>query len=117
MLTPTRTSAPSTNYRVTRYTVHAIGHLYPKLRSIAMQFRKELVDRALTLVTLAAFVVTMLITPGVASAQTTPPTHGALSVPITGGKATVPGSNAASNFTGSFTIQQFIAQGDKLFAV
>jgi len=82
-----------------------------------MQYQRELVHRALTYVTLAAFAITMLITPPVSSAQTTPPTHGALTVPITGAKAVVPGSNAASNFTGSFTIQQFIAQDDKLFAV
>jgi len=82
-----------------------------------MQYQRELVHRALTYVTLAAFAIAMLITPPVSSAQTTPPTHGALTVPITGAKAVVPGSNAASNFTGSFTIQQFIAQDDKLFAV
>jgi hypothetical protein len=83
-----------------------------------MQFRKELVQRALTLVTLAAFVATMLITPGITSAQVPPPAprHGALTVPITGGLATLPDASQ-STFTGSFTIQRFIAQNGKLFAL
>src|SRR5436305_11872476 len=84
-----------------------------------MQYRKELVHRALTCLTLAAFAMTMLPTPAISGAQTTPPpaVHGALTVPITGGHAQSATGNSLSNFTGSFTIQQFATQNGKLFAL
>ena len=84
-----------------------------------MQYRKELLHRALTCVTLAVFLTTMLLTPAISGAQTPAPTptHGALTVPITGAHAQGPTSNGLSNFTGSFTIQQFTTQDGKLFAL
>ena len=78
-----------------------------------MQYRKELVHRALTCLTLAVFLTTMLLTPAVSSAQN--PVQRANATSLVQGTVT----NAAGQtgtFSGLLQVSNFVVQNGQLVA-